>query len=156
MYFLPLNCSTVNREFLMSRRTTFASLGTTPQEPPINITPLIDVVFVVLIAFIVIAPLLEIDRIELASGEGLHIPARAEDSDAIKIHVLENNRIFVNTNPVLLQELAFCLSKVKKQFPQARVQLLQHKRAHFGTYQAVKNALESAGFKELDVVLVPS
>ena len=140
----------------MSRRTTFASTTGIPQEPPINITPLIDVVFVVLIAFIVIAPLLEIDRVELASGEGLHLPLHQEDADAIKIHVLENNHILINTNPVAQSDLAFCLSNVKKQFPQARVQLLQHKRAHFGTYQSVKNALENAGFKELDVVLVPS
>jgi biopolymer transport protein ExbD len=140
----------------MTRRTTLASLDSLPQEPPINITPLIDVVFVVLIAFIVIAPLLEIDRIELASGEGLHIPARAEDSSAIKIHVLENNHIFVNSHQVTLQELEMYLASLKKKLPQARVQLLQHKKAHFGTYQAIKNAAEACDYKELDVVLVPS
>lgn len=32
----------------------------------VNLTPLIDVVFVVLIMFILVAPLVEIDRIQLA------------------------------------------------------------------------------------------
>ena len=38
------------------------------EEPLINLTPLIDVVFVVLIMFIVIAPMLEVERVELASA----------------------------------------------------------------------------------------
>ena len=37
-----------------------------PEEPLINLTPLIDVVFVVLIAFMLIAPVLEIDKVDLA------------------------------------------------------------------------------------------
>ncbi len=37
------------------------------EEASINLTPLIDVVFVVLIIFILIAPMLELDRIQLAS-----------------------------------------------------------------------------------------
>jgi biopolymer transport protein ExbD len=37
-------------------------------EPLINLTPLIDVVFVVLIIFILIAPMLEIDRVKLATS----------------------------------------------------------------------------------------
>ena len=40
------------------------------EELHINLTPLIDVVFVLLIMFIVIAPLLELDRIQLASSAG--------------------------------------------------------------------------------------
>jgi biopolymer transport protein ExbD len=34
-------------------------------------------------------------------------------------------------------------------------QLFQDKRACFGTYQQVKNAVENAGFNELEVILKP-
>ena len=37
-------------------------------ESIVNLTPLIDVVFVVLIMFIVVAPLLEMEQVELADG----------------------------------------------------------------------------------------
>ena len=51
----------------MSRRK-FSTLSETHEEPSINMTPLIDVVFVVLVMFIIIAPILNIDRIDLAQG----------------------------------------------------------------------------------------
>jgi len=45
---------------LVKRRTALET------EPTINITPLIDVVFVILIAFIIVAPLLEKEQVELS------------------------------------------------------------------------------------------
>jgi len=45
------------------RRTTLPI-----EEPVINITPLIDVVFVVLIMFILIAPLVDKEGVDLARG----------------------------------------------------------------------------------------
>lgn len=142
----------------MARRHAFARTSHPPQEPVINITPLVDVVFVLLISFMVIAPLLELDRIELASGNNLstHLPVHFEDTSPIQIHVYEDNRIALNNQTINLQELTLFLHKAKQQFPDARAQLFHHKRAYFGTYQAVKNALEAADFKELDVVLSPS
>jgi biopolymer transport protein ExbD len=131
---------------------------TAPQEPAINITPLIDVVFVILIAFIVIAPLLELDRIELASGGGAdsHLSVHFEDAGPIQIHVHENNSVVLNGRLVDKGLLPTLLQELRRQYPEARAQLFHHKRAHFGTYQEVKNALEAAEFKEMDVVLAPS
>lgn len=141
----------------MARRSFQRALEP-PQEPAINITPLVDVVFVILIAFIVIAPLLEMDRIELASGDQIssHLPVRFEDASPIQLHVRDDNSIYLNERLVTIDELPRLLYEIKQQFPEARAQLFHHKRAYFGTYQAVKNALEGAEFKELDVVLSPS
>lgn len=124
----------------------------------INITPLVDVVFVILIAFIVIAPLLEMDRVELASGEQVssHLPVRFEDASPIQLHVRDDNTILLNARQVAVEELPRLLRELKLQYPQARAQLFHHKRAYFGTYQSVKNALEAAEFKEVDVLLSPS
>jgi biopolymer transport protein ExbD len=129
-----------------------------PQEPTINITPLVDVVFVILIAFIVVAPLLEMDRIELASGGGIasHLPVRLEDAGPIQIHVQKDNTILFNHEEVSLSELAMLLRRAKSAYPDARAQLFHHKEAFFGTYQSVKNALEACEFKEVDIVLSPS
>lgn len=141
----------------MGRRNGAQKTAELPQEPAINITPLVDVVFVILIAFIVIAPLLEMDRIELASGGQVpsHIPVRFEDSSPIQIHVQHDNTILFNHNEVTLAELMACLRKAKAAYPEARAQLFHHKEAFFGTYQSVKNALEAAEFKEVDIVLSP-
>lgn len=142
----------------MATRTLGRRNRQDPQEPQINITPLIDVVFVVLIAFIVIAPLLELDRIELAAGGSVpsHVPVRFEDSGPIQIHVQSDNTVLFNNTPIKLYDLPRILTEAKIRHPQARAQLFHDKKAHFGTYQEIKNALELAGFTELDIVLLPT
>ena len=126
-------------------------------EPPINITPLIDVVFVILIAFIVIAPLIELDRIELAQGGSApsHVPVFFEDEGPIQVKVLRDNTILINNTPVTARALSKLLQDYKSRYPQARPQLFHDKKAHFGTYQDIKNSFESAGFTEIDIVLLP-
>jgi len=141
----------------MARRI-LKTLTEAPQEPMINITPLIDVVFVLLISFIVIAPLLELDRVELASGGGIatHLPVHFEDAGPIQIHVQRDNSLIFNGKKVFIAELSQLLSDAKMRYPAARPQLFHDKKAHFGTYQEVKNILEVSGYKELDIVLLPS
>ncbi len=39
--------------------------------------------------------------------------------------------------------------------PESRPQIFHDKNAKFGTYQTVKNALEAAGFSEMDLILKP-
>lgn len=126
------------------------------EEPQINLTALIDVVFVILIMFILIAPLLELDRVELAEAPK-HTADKisVQESSPLSIHVQRNNSILVNKEPVAIGQLAEKLKKAKKIYPKVRPQLFHDKKAEFGTYQAVKNALEEAGFHEVDIVLKP-
>jgi len=126
------------------------------EEPPINMTPLIDVVFVILIMFIVIAPLLEVDRIELAGGRSEQKEISSiQDLNPIAIHVYPDNSIKLNDQKVLLPRLKSLLTTAKRTYPGARPQVFHDKRATFGTYQSVKNAVEGAGFEEMDIVLLP-
>jgi biopolymer transport protein ExbD len=139
----------------MSRRSARQEYAT-PQEPMINITPLIDVVFVILIAFIVIAPLLELDRIALARGSHTTSPVHMQDASSIQIHVYADNTIAINQQKIPLEQLSKALHDAKMHFPKARPQLFHDKKAYFGTYQTVKNIIEASGFPEMDVVLSPS
>ena len=123
----------------------------------VNLTPLIDVVFVVLICFILIAPLLKMDKIDLAPAS---IKSTQEDSSTqskqvITIKVFDNNKISINNREVEERELLAVLINLKKNYPHEIPRLFQDQKAYFGTYQIVKNALELAGFEELDIVLKP-
>lgn len=128
------------------------------EEPTVNLTPLIDVVFVILIMFIVIAPLLELDRVELADaplaslGQGQSV----QESSPIAIHVFQDNTIRFNDRIVSPTELTALLIEAKRHHPQARPQVFHDRRAYFGTYQLVKNAVEAAGFSQIDMILKPS
>lgn len=125
-------------------------------EASVNLTPLIDVVFVVLIIFIIIAPMLEVDRVELASSAKTpNKQAATSENSAVIIHVHQDNTIWFQGKCVTKEQL---IELLKKQHYVGNVrtpQLFQDKRACFGTYQQVKNAVEIAGYSELDVILKP-
>lgn len=127
------------------------------EEPTVNLTPLIDVVFVILIGFIVIAPLLEIDKVELANAPhgGPHQGVSVQETSPVSIHVRQDNSILIKGALVSQEDLEDKLMIMKNQYPQAVPQLFHDKKAHFGTYQTVKNALESVGYEQLDIVLNP-
>lgn len=137
------------------RKRRIASSFSEADEPLINLTPLIDVVFVVLIIFILVAPMLEVDRIKLASSSEQSQRSSVNEASPIAIQVREDNTIWVHQKKVSFGELLTTLSKEKKKHPTQIPQLFHDKKAHFGTYQQVKNAVEEAGFAELDVILQP-
>ncbi|OGN65313.1 MAG: hypothetical protein A3E80_03835 [Chlamydiae bacterium RIFCSPHIGHO2_12_FULL_49_9] len=125
------------------------------EETLINLTPLIDVVFVVLITFMLIAPILEIDSVDLASGSASTKKETPETSQ-ITISVHADNSIWHRGQKVTVVQLEAQLREEKKRHPRAIPQLIHDKKAQFGTYQTVKNALENAGFDHMDVILKPS
>ncbi|CUI17811.1 putative biopolymer transport protein TolR [Candidatus Protochlamydia naegleriophila] len=128
------------------------------EEPTVNLTPLIDVVFVILIMFIVIAPLLEQDRVELADAP--HLPLQStqsvQESSPITVHVHADNTIWFNLQPTTLYQLVEQLKEAKTHYPTVTPQIFHDKKAHFGTYQSVKNAAEEAGFSKMDIILKPA
>lgn len=125
------------------------------EEPTVNLTPLIDVVFVILIGFIIIAPMLELDRIELAEAPKNSLPSSVQETSPISIHVKADHTIWYKNNRMELAVLKEKLKEDKIRYPKATPQLFHDKRAYFGTYQEIKNALEAAGFDQVDIILKP-
>ena len=127
------------------------------EETTINLTPLIDVVFVVLIIFILVAPMLELDRIELATGAATPNKqvAASPENGTITIHVHQDNSIWFNGKRVDEQQLVSLLKEAHHLGKNRIPQLFHDKKACFGTYQTVKNAVEIAGFEQLDILLKP-
>jgi biopolymer transport protein ExbD len=142
---------------MVRQRRLSALQGDSHEETHINLTPLIDVVFVVLIMFILIAPMLELDRIQLAASAAKESKEMAvvQENCPVAIHVQENNMILFNHKRVNEKELLEALKQAKRTYPNKIPQLFHDKKAHFGTYQTVKNAVEIAGFEQLDIILQP-
>lgn len=139
------------------RKQRFALNHGEVAEPVLNLTSLIDVVFVVLIMFIVIAPLVDIDRIALASSALQPSESRLPVTHVspIAINVDAENNLSFNKKSLSLEQLQKVLIQIHKKYPDVRPQLFHDKRAQFGTYQSVKNAVEDAGFREMDIILMP-
>ena len=127
-----------------------------PDEPIVNLTPLIDVVFVVLISFMIIAPVLEIDSILLASsGPASKKESFAAQSNPLTISIHADNSIWFQVNRVNLETLEKHLLLEKKRRPNETPQMIPDARSHFEVYAQVKNVLETCGFEQLDIILRP-
>lgn len=138
----------------MKRRTVLSSHP--DEEATINLTPLIDVVFVVLIIFILIAPMLEVDIIKLAQGNPENDKiAFVQEVSPITVRVFENNSIWINQHQIDKEQLAKTFKALKQHYPKAIPQVIHDKKAYFETYQTIKNALEQSGFEEMDLILQP-
>jgi biopolymer transport protein ExbD len=122
-------------------------------EPLINLTPLIDVVFVVLITFMLIAPVLDIDSVDLATSSG--VEKNELETSPITIALHRDNSISLQGKKVSLTELQTELKREKAKHPKAIPQLCPDKLASFGSYQDLKNTVESVGFSQMDIVLKP-
>lgn len=137
----------------MRRRFSRPIEGEEGEEPLINLTPLIDVVFVVLITFILIAPILQVDLVELAAGGPSSVKQSASTSSALSLSVRADNTIWYQGRVWSLKELEPMLREEKRKNPRAIPQLAQDERAQFGTYQSVKSLLERVGFEEMELLL---
>jgi len=127
------------------------------EDADINLTPLLDVVFVILTIFIVAAPLLDQEEVHLAPAPMLseQQAKEIEQQSPLVIHVHANNTISFNHQVVSLQQLE---AKLREAYPYAKTthpQLFQDEQASFGTYQRVKNIVAQTGFETLDVILQP-
>ncbi len=117
----------------------------------INLTPLIDVVFVVLVTFILIAPFLQIDSIHLAPGE--KTSEFSPEKESLSLLVKEDNSLWFKGKKVTLYSLKVLLEKEPNK---EQIYLFHDKKASFGTYQEIKNLSEKLGFSTLNVVLQSS
>lgn len=123
--------------------------------PSVNLTPLIDVVFVVLIMFIVVAPLLEMEEIQLSPAPSTPLTSPFTDPSPLLIEIQEDNTIWYQKRPLTLIELQQVLQWAHQHHPQEPLQLMQDRRAQFGRYQEVKNLAEEAGYTTMELLLSP-
>ena len=137
----------------MLRRKRYLSTEGT-DEILINLTPLIDVVFVVLVSFILIAPLLEVDRIDLAEGSPMTAKEVSGKSRTV-IYVRGDDSLWWDHRLISLKELSPLLKEAKRKYPSQIPQVFHDRQATFGLYQEIKNSVEMAGFEGMDVVLKP-
>jgi biopolymer transport protein ExbD len=129
---------------LRSRRTT-SMLG------EINVTPLVDVVLVLLLVFMVTAPLMSrgID-VSLPVANQPQIPP--EDRITVSIHA--DGRVFVADQPVNIALLEDRLRGLTQGSPASVVYLRADEGLHYGEVIRVVDAIKRAGIERLGFVYV--
>ncbi len=122
-----------------------------PIKADINVTPLVDVVLVLLIIFMVVTPL-------IASGVAVDLPRTAhharkpDDGKDIIVSVTKEEKVYVGRNLVPRPEdLGNVLTAEKRRFPDKSIFLKGDTRAPYGAVRVALQAMHDA--KIDDVVL---
>ena len=116
----------------------------------INVTPLVDVMLVLVVIFIITAPL-------LASSIRLDLPKTdaAKASDAAKfvtIVVDKSAKVFLNDQPIELPALSDSLQKSAKANPDTEVQLRADEAVPYGKIVEVMGVAQKAGLNRIGFV----
>ncbi len=132
---------------------SFGRLDRAPPAQPmsdINMTPLVDVMLVLVVIFIITAPL-------LASSIKLDLPhsdaARSTDAlRAVTVVVDASGQAFLNDQAVSLAELARRLDAVHQNNADAEVQLRADRAVPYGRIVEVMGTAQKAGLRRIGFV----
>ena len=136
---------------------TFGRLERTQRAQPmsdINVTPLVDVMLVLVVIFILTAPL-------LASAIRLDLPktdaAKAVETPlSVTLVVDKTGQAFLNDKPVALQELAHQLARTASQNPDTEVQLRADEAVPYGKVVEIMGVAQKAGLSRIGFVAEPA
>lgn len=114
----------------------------------INVTPLVDVVLVLLIIFMVVTPM-------ITSGVQVDLPRTAnhekkpDDGKDIIVSVTKDKQVYVTRQNVPIKELARVIEDEKRRFPEKTIFVKGDARATYGTMREVMEAINKTGVEDV-------
>lgn len=116
----------------------------------INVTPMVDVMLVLLIIFMVAAPMLTV-------GVPIEMPQTSanplnEEKEPLTITVNQTGQVFLQETPIDVTELAPRLIAITNSGYEERIYVRGDKNVNFGQVAKVMGALSGAGFKRVALV----
>ena len=116
----------------------------------INVTPMVDVMLVLLIIFMVSAPLLTV-------GVPVDLPQTSanplnEEKEPLTISVNTKGEVFLQETPVTVEELAPRLIAITNSGYDERIYVRGDRSVNYGQVMKVMGTLSGAGFKRVALV----
>lgn len=119
----------------------------------INVVPLVDVMLVLLVIFIITAPLLtnavKIDLPKASSAPNITKP------EHIEFAIRENGELFWNGAPVTMAELTSRFAAESKKTPQPELHIRADRHAHYEKVAQVMSSAAKSGLVRIGFVTEP-
>jgi biopolymer transport protein TolR len=135
----------------------FGRLERTPGAAPmseINVTPLVDVMLVLVVILIITAPLLASSiRLDLPKAEGTQA---ADASRFVSVVLDKSGQVFFNDKPVAARQLAEQLAAAARQNPETEIQLRADEGVPYGKVVEIMGAAHQAGLTRIGFVAEPA
>ncbi len=116
----------------------------------INVTPFVDVMLVLLIIFMVTAPL-------LTAGIKINLPESSsvlknEKKDPVTVSINSKGEIFIQKKKFSRQQLIQKLSLFKKNNKNLKIYIKGDKKLNYGEVMELMNLINKSGFKKVALV----
>jgi biopolymer transport protein TolR len=118
----------------------------------INITPLVDVVLVLLIIFMLTAPILQ-------SGIEVNVPktktVKEITEERVVISIDKQQRVFLGNDPININQIADVLRRKVRDPQHQSIFLRADENVPFGAFATVMDAVKQSGITNVSIVTQP-
>jgi biopolymer transport protein TolR len=119
----------------------------------INVTPLVDVMLVLLVIFMVTAPIIQ-------QGVQVNLPqaqpgAIASDEEPLVVSIAQNGRVYLNDNVITFGELGKKLRAIRQIGKDKEVYLRADQNVRYGVVMRTIEEIKQAGIVKLGMITRP-
>jgi biopolymer transport protein ExbD len=119
----------------------------------INVTPMVDVMLVLLIIFMVITPMLQNKvNVDLAQSTTATPMDDANKEDSIVVAITRDSRVYLGQNQITIANLGTEVSSELTNKTNKIVYFRADSRAHYGTVMDAIDAVRTAGVEEVGML----
>jgi len=119
----------------------------------INVTPLVDVMLVLLIIFMVTSPMLVTGiNIDLPTSKATPISGQDEP---LEVSVDKNGRIYINTSQILTPDLIKKLKAITREKYDTKIFVSGDKFVNYDRVIKIMGMISSAGFSKVTLLIEP-
>jgi len=127
------------------------------ESPPmaeINMTPLVDVMLVLLIVFMITIPVMQnAVKVDLPQASSQRNDVKPE---SINLTIAANGQVFWNNSPIDLNTLSIYAQTAAKKSPQPEIQLKADKNARYESVAQVLSTAKRSGLTKIGFVTEPN
>ena len=119
----------------------------------INVTPMVDVMLVLLIIFMVITPMLTNKvNVTLVNSKNAITMDDASKDDAVVIAVTRDSKVYLGQNQIELAQLGAAVTDRLQNKPSKIVYFRADARSHYGSVEDAIDAVRTAGVEEVGLL----
>ena len=119
----------------------------------INVTPFVDVVLVLLIIFMITAPVLQ-------SGVEVNVPktktVKEITEERVVITIDRQQRVFLGNDPININQIGTTLKQKLRDPERMQIYLRSDENVPFGAFATVMDAVKQAGITNVSIVTEPT
>jgi biopolymer transport protein TolR len=119
----------------------------------INVTPLVDVVLVLLIIFMVVTPMMVSRDVQLPETQ---TPGAQPPENQKLIYLTDSGDLFFEETPVVAESLVARLQKLRSEDPNAQILLRADRRLTYAKVSDTLDLIATGGFSHVGLVAQPT